>query len=1148
MADSLPEGARKSAVSIETSFLLSFASKLIPSQDKMDLIRTVRGLDQSGPGEKGENLERLWNSLTASADGKFHAAEESTLRWLLKSMNGSTKDAETLRRWPLTWTILECVFQRIPLFSLAKSLADRRFITVLQLTLKDISRPSDSTSVASPKRKRSAAKSYTLDDLRDQEGCLLAGNAVLHALKRLLGRIDSSATQSSHDKIGAEHIRSLFCTSAAEAATLTSLSLSLCDSALEYCELDHAESQEAWIETISAIWDLHLQGQDDSLEVAAHLYRPSSMIVSKLENVPKTRDLNIPQSLRTRWSRDIQTFIHRNLIIPARAFYINQQSLEPVTRALQATENTLDISAPVLYYLASGAVDLEEGKLRKGSAEWMKQVFKAVESSLRGRDDRDELVQSVLERAAAKAMPIDNDDLRTVCREYALHSETTNWRLIADIASCDPDVFQLSEQGAGLLKEVCERSTTSDLHEQDAELASRVIEAIAQGFRTGRDFSGFLKLWFQQLRKIEKQKSTVNSPWLRAGASQYKNEPFQKLIEKEMSPQQVLDLLRWLEAEEAKKSHPRALCLFLNSIAQGIRSEAYVDALSGKFFDLVSQVSKSSSTLTALKWGVVSKTLSWAAPGPEQRAEIWGSVRKPISKILSKAAVESRETYEAFKCCCQAWVSMSPDGEYIEEVTELVETFTSRLAAELISTSALKKNDLTLLTQPDTEPGYLEEAALEHYLAWFLRGSSRIGHLFYAKKGTLPQPLQNALALPSSQTGKLKSVWGHLLDNENHLNDVKIAGDLINRLVKALEEDGGGKRWPAESSQAWIQSLSGIHTDAFTRPQREQVMTLLNRHRQKATKRIPVEGWKLILGLSTKMMGRATFYEGMKFHDIVQVADAMSDLSSSIPTEDETLTDLIEAYFTMAATTVRQMAEHIEDRSIKYLQESKSFIADCTNAEGMSPFRITLLKAFVVETNKSPNCCNHSELAPLPGMAKDALSKCILSAISHFVTEKKAFESRNVIADLGLLAAVDAAETLDNMSFDNSELKQSDVRKAEKRSRAAMVSGDVRGWKMQTFLRTYFASLMEDTRPTTFHSLDNLPSKLRESLLRSSVVSVLKSMETPAMLMYLGDLIRVFINGSETDGQASAIQTVVDQLFGTLISTIWRIFTLTNYP
>ncbi|KAF4979482.1 hypothetical protein FZEAL_4341 [Fusarium zealandicum] len=1092
-----------------------------PTLEKMDLIKTVRGLDQSGPGEDGKNLEKLWRHLSASADSQFHAAEESSLRWLLKSMNGSSKDAETLRRWPLTWMILECVFQRIPLFSLAKSLADRRFIAVLQQTLKDISQPANDSSSTLSKRKRPSTKNFALNDLTDNEGCLMAGDAIFSALRILLGRLDSTAARSSHDKIGAEHIRSLFCTPATEAAPFASLSLKLCDIAVS-SDGEQDKGWQYWIETISSIWDLHLQGTDDVQEVATHLFPPSAAILNKLEGISGSQKAVTRESLRTRWTTDIQNLMHRNLILPARATFISRQDMEPVTKALQASENEVDVAAPVLYFLASGVTDaLGEGRLLKGNAEWMKRIFKAVEESLGAREDRDKLVQVVLERAADKSMPIDTDDLRSICRKYALQEESTNWRLVADLASCDPDVFQISEEGARLLEVICERSIATDLDQTEIASVSKIIHAIVQGFRTTRDFSSFLKLWFQQLCKVEKQKS---SPWLKVGKGRYGDDSFEALIEKDMSPQQLLEVLEW---SEGKKSHSRTLCLFLDSIAQSIRGETYVDAVGSKLFDLVSQVKKSSSTLTALKWGVVSKTLSWVAP--ESRSEIWGAVQGQLAKILAEAPIESRETYEVFKCCCQAWISMSPDDEKLDEPAKLVESFTIRLATHLLSASTLKGRELSSYLQLDAAPEYLEEAAPEHYLAWFLRGSSRLSRFIYGKSAALPQSLQNALQLPTSEVGQLRDVWASLLENENNVNDVKVAGDLIDRLIKALEEDGTEKRWPAEGSQTWIRSLSAISTDAFTRPQRERIMSLMNTHRAKATKRVSVDGWRLILGLSAKLMARPTFHDGMHFSDLVDVADAMADLSSSTPTQDATLTDLIEAYYAMASATIRQMAEHIGDRRTKYFEESRSFISDCESAANLSPFRLTLLKALVTEVAGSPNCSSHPELSSLPDIAKEALGKCVLAATGHFLTDKKAFESHDVIADLRLFAAADAAETLDSLSG-ASKLKQSDIRKAEKRSHEAMASGDLRGWKMQTFLRTYFSSHMEEARPTTFYSIKDVPQKLRESFFKSNVASVTREMDAPAKMEYLKDLVQVFVQGSDTDGQASAIQTVVSQL------------------
>lgn len=1094
----------------------------------MDLIKTVRGLDQNGPGQNGENLEKLWRCLTASADGQFHAAEESTLRWLLKSMNGTSKDAERMRRWPLTWTILECVFQRIPLFSLAKSLADRRFIAVLQQTLKDISQPaSEATATISSKRKRSTPKDFALEELKDQEGCLMAADAVFHALRRLLGRLEAAGAQSSHDKVGAEHIRSLFRMTASEAATMASLWLTTCDLALNSDDQEQVEERETWIETMSSIWDLHLQGDEDASMVSSFIFGPSSIILGKVEGIPRAYTYVIHERLRTRWATSIQQFLHRNLLFPCRELYLNKKNYEATSKALDVTESTIGISAPTLYFLASGAASLlTDGRLRKGNGEWMKHVFKVVEISLREQPDRDELLQVILERAAQLSMPIDTNDLRSICKDYALHEEKTNWQLLADIAMCDPDVFQLTEEGASLLQEVCDRSTASKLQESDAEAISKVTNSIVQGFRTGRDFSSFLKLWFEQLGKVEKQKSKVPSPWLQVGSNKYGDDTFTALIEKELSPQQLVELLEWVGAQ---KFHARTLCLFLNTIAQGIQSEAYINAVSDKMFGLVSQVTKSSSNLAALKWGVVSKTMSWVAPS--RRLEIWDAVKKQLSKIMMDSPLASMETFEAFKCCCQAWISMSPDDEHIDEPFALVEAFTARLATELVTSKALKNLSLSSRLELRLGVEFSEETALESYLNWFLRGSTRLNRLFSQKKEAIPQILQNVLGSSKMENGEVKFVWGSLLDNENNLNDSKVVAELIDRLVNSLEEGGKEKRWPAESSQTWIQNLGGIPTDAFTRLQRERIMALLKKHRASATKRISVEGWKMILSLATKLMSRPTFYDDMSFDDNVEVADAMADLSSSTPTNDGTLSDLIEIFFVMASVTIRQMAEHIEERSLKYFEESRTFIEDCDNAGDLSPFRLTLLKALVAETTKSPNCRSHPKIASLPQDAKTILAKCVLSATGYFLTEKKAFDSHNVVADLRLLAAVDAADVLEDLT-EASKLKKSEIRKAEKRSREAVLSGDLRGWKVQTFLRTYFSSLLEEGRPASFPSLEQLPTKLGEPLLRSSVTSVTKSMDPTAQLGYLKDLVEVFVQGHVADGQVMAIQSVVNHLIG----------------
>lgn len=1032
-----------------------------------------------------------------------------------------------MRRWPLTWQILECTFRRIPLFSLAKSLADRRFINILHQTLKDTSKPIEEMSASNTsKRKRSSTRAYALEELNDREGCLVTGDAIFSALRRLLNRLDDKSTQSSHDRIGAEHIRSLFCTTAAEATTLASLSLIICELALDSAVSDEIEGRDTWIQVISAIWDLHLQGNDDTLEVAIHLFNPSATILGKLNGLPTLSEVTMPEAVKAKWNSDIQLFMFRNLIYPARASYINRQDFEAPTRALEVSKSNISVSALALYYLASGASEqLIEGRSRKANAEWMKEIFKASETAVKEQNNRDLLVQNILERAAERSMPIDNGELRTICREYALKDENTNWKLVADIATCEPDVFQLSEEGNLLLKDVCERSTSEHLQTDEHEAVLKVLNAIIQGFRTSRDFSGFLKLWYEQLSKVEKQKSKTGPlPWVQI-ATVKETEPLSALVERELSPQQLREVLEWVEAQD---SNSKARCLFLSTIAQGIKSETYMEVAGRKLFDLLASVKKTSSTLTSLKWRVVAATMSWVAS--QERSDIWQDVKKSLSKVLSESPISSRETFEAFKCCCQVWVSMNPDDKDVNQPAEITEKFVARLGAELITAKAFKKASVSPYLLLGAQVEFSEDNAFQHYLAWFLRGSTRLTRLLSVKNGTLPQVIDNAVTSSKIGVEDMRAVWNNLLTNENNVNDSKVVSDLIERLSKTLQEDVKEKKWPGENSQTCIRSLSATPSDAFTRVQREQIMASLIQHTLSTTKCISAEGWKLILGLSTKMMRRPTFYDGLNFATNIQIADAMSNLSSSISTVDGTLDDLIELYFGLVSVTIRQMCEHIDARSIKYFEESQVFISECQGSGDLSPFRLTLLKALAVET-KVTNIQNHTTLSSLPKTAHTTLGKCVYVATSHFISDKKAFESHDVSSSLRLFAAVDAARVLDDLD-ETSRLKKSEARKAEKRSCAAMLSNDIRGWKVQIYLRTYFPSLLEDACPTTFPTLAELPNKLRESLLKDYVAAIMKHMGTSELANYLKDLIYALNSGSCTDGQLLAIQQVVNQLIG----------------
>ncbi|PNY23657.1 Nucleolar pre-ribosomal-associated protein 2 [Tolypocladium capitatum] len=1106
-------------------------------QSTTDLIKTVRGLDQTGPGSDGENLQLLWRSLAAASDGKFHAAEESCLRWLLKSMSGSSQGAETLRRYPLAWTILDCVFQRIPLFSLAKSLADRKFIAVLQQTLKNVSTPvAASGSPTSPKRKRTPALIYALVDLKTQDRCLDTARAVFGTLKSLLRRLEDPEMSLSRDKIGAEHIKSLFCTSSTDAAMMVASAFAVCGNLLTSGTCDKVEGAQDWIESISTIWDLHLHGSDDTLDVATHIFKSSSTILSMIGVFHSSHEMEIPETLKCRWRVDLERFMHRNFILPGRAAFVNRRVFEPFEKSLQVSEDIIQQSAPALYFLSSGVSSLmAEGDLRKDNVEWIKKIFQAVEKVIRGRSDRSALMQTILDQAIQRSTPVDLDDLRRVCREYALQGAETDWDLVAKVAACEPDVFQLSEDGVDLRREICNRTVKHKTSESDYKAISGVIGAIMDGFRTRRDFPGFLELWYEQLCEAERQKLVSKSPWFEVARRKTPKQGLDTFIEAEMSVQQLLGVIAWVETKNPK-SHPHSICVFSSTIAQALGSQSFVDAVGRRLFDLVAPASSSSGT-AALKWRVVSKTISWTTQ--DERLEVWSAVKDRLSKILKTAPLMSGETFEAFKCCYQAWDSMSPDDEHIDEPASFVKDFTVRLAAE-ISTSGASDGTSLSTVWPEMKAELHEESAYRQYIAWYLYGSSRFSNLYYDKNDEMPPVLSNALSTRKASVDELQTLWHALLHNEINLNDPKLARDLVDRLIEALDESEKEMDWPGEQGQMWMKTLVNTPLDVYNRGQRERLMAVLSNRRAKmvkSPKRVSQDGWKLVFGLATKMMGRPTFYDGMGFSDLVEIAEAMSSISTESPTGHGALLELIERFSLMASATIRQMAEHIEERSVDYFRGASKFVSGCeTQASAQQeaskaryPLYITLLKALSAELSRSPNCRSHEELGPLLQASRTVLASCIMAVTSNFMSDKKLLVVHDRGADMSLFAAVDAAQTVGDFAGLVS-LKTSAVRKLDKRSKDIMQQGDLRGWKIQVFLRNYLSSEVEVPRPASYDSLESLPSQLREPLLEELVTSVTRNMSGTGKFQYLKELLDAFSRGSNTDGQLLAIQSVIGQL------------------
>jgi nucleolar pre-ribosomal-associated protein 2 len=79
-------------------------------------------------------------------------------------------------------------------------------------------------------------------------------------------------------------------------------------------------------------------------------------------------------------------------------------------------------------------------------------------------------------------------------------------------------------------------------------------------------------------------------------------------------------------------------------------------------------------------------------------------------------------------------------------------------------------------------------------------------------------------------------------------------------------------------------------------------------------------------------------------------------------------------------------------------------------------------------------------------------------------------------------------------------------------------------------------SKLQIARPASFPSLDALPPRIRDSVLKDYVTSVIEGMDSDSKMDYLKALIDSYAEGSDTDGQLLAVECVVDQLIGKSIT------------
>jgi nucleolar pre-ribosomal-associated protein 2 len=630
------------------------------------------------------------------------------VRWLLKNMNGTSVAAEQLRRYPLTWRILGKVFSSIPLFSLAKSLADRRFVSLLQNALKDASEPKQSgtetkdvemvdadTEDRPSKRKRSDDVSFDIDGQRRPSGCFRTAEAMFEAMRLLLSRLDfktsSMAKQENH--MGAEHIKSLFCSSAEEVKGLIVPALSVCNSVISsFPQREAYEGQENWISIINDIWDLHLQDDGDAVQIATHFANTSISMLGRLTDAPPHEwQLGVNDEVKRRWTQDLKRFLTRNFILPARTAYLNREVLEIIRIAVEKTLVFSALSCPVIFDLVLSAPQLAAGGqvARRENDSWIQAVFSLLVGTLQESRSPHRLVavRAMMDIALKWDVSLSKESLRSLAKTYALSSGTPEWSLLLLIAKLNADTFIAGDDDS-LLKTILDASISDQVWTGAEPDAADFLITLANGYAKGRDLSGFLQKWFQYLTLAEPH-IPFESPRYRLWYNERLYQTVSEHLEKTMNTRQILSFLDWLDAQEDGAAQNAALVLILGALSQGIRQDEIVDAVGLRLHDAVLRrrlPSDVNDEVVSNNWIVAQRSVEWATY--EQAQRIWTDLAAALRKAFELNGPLDRDSMvEAYKFAASALVANHPGGVHEEQITDQIEVFLDGVYTGLDSTS-----------------------------------------------------------------------------------------------------------------------------------------------------------------------------------------------------------------------------------------------------------------------------------------------------------------------------------------------------------------------------------------------------------------------------------------------------------------------------
>lgn len=932
------------------------------------------------------------------------------------------------------------VFAWIPLFSLAKSLADRRFIAVLQQTLKDISTPqreaaqgkkgdsdvemkdatSDENTQKSRKRKRTTAAKFDLTSQQQVAGCLQTAEAVFEALRILLSRCDIKSTDGlPSNRMGAEHIKSLFSSSASDVMQMLVPVLSICNFAAESDELESSKEQSTWMSTFYTLWDLHLQGPEDASAVAVSLSGLGAHLLSKLTATPRYPSLTLNTTVQEQWARDLRRFLTRNMILPTRAAFLNNRAQDVIQVATQMSSDFASTNYPVLFDLVTRAPRvLSEKATKKDYEEWIQAVFDGILVALKGAEatkSAQPAVEAVLEMAADQQLPLSAESLRAVCKAYGLQGDKLNWKLHLSIAKLNPDVFLVTKDGQMLLDQALAHTfCTREKEQEKFDKATEFLIHLVNGHARARDLQGFIKTWLTYLDKNEPS----GFPWT---SSQLAN-AVAKIAEQSLTVGQLVDILNWVDEQKTKQKGVKLV--ILAAIAEGLSLEAYIDAANMRTFEIAAKEKfekKEKSVISTARWSVAEKAISRATVADAK--SIWGSVHSDVKSTLKRSETYSTEAFAAFKCCAAAWVKLADD----ENAASLTSSFVEKL------------------DQTDDTKGAISKSA---YTTWILEGCPHLVSLLTKRQSAFPPTLINALTPSEKDENRsldsVQALGQQIMENQNIVGNEKVIGGLVDRTISLIENPKGSESLIV--ARGAVQLLLEVPMEAITRQQRESAMNKLVSQAKKVVdkpKHVDTQYWSLVLSLMTKLMSKPTFYDDMKLDDLETAGRCIRKIYKKSEEKGSTETILQERedyrlLEALATSTIRQMCvANPEEREKAYITNALTVLkSECEEAY-IAP-RLVLLRAFMSVAKENEKTKG------------EAGSLDLLSAVKPIITSKK-WRGKKL---LPLLLALEATDVLEPKVV--KKKFSSAVETLLKASNWLLEHGYQAGWEVRTFIAKHF--------------------------------------------------------------------------------------------